>query len=95
MDTIRHLNLGGNYLTGPLSTELGRLTRLSSLSLYDNSLTGSPIPQQIMQLSELSEIDLHENVSRAACGFLFVQETMLVLVMDINLLTYCIYFGVI
>ena len=55
------LNLSANDLSGPISSELGRLSDLESLSLDSNNLSG-PIPSELGQLSNLVSLSLGVNV---------------------------------
>jgi len=52
--------LDSNNLTGPLPTELGNLTGLQTLDLFDNGLTG-PIPSSLGNLSTLFNLYLNSN----------------------------------
>ena len=51
---------GGNNLTGPIPPELGNLSNLEGLVIYDNQLTG-PIPPELGNLFNLEHLSLHEN----------------------------------
>ncbi|KAG5558232.1 hypothetical protein RHGRI_008235 [Rhododendron griersonianum] len=51
---------GGNHLLGHLPYELGQLTSLAYLNLYNNSFSG-PIPASIGRLSSLIRLDLSYN----------------------------------
>ena len=53
------LSLGGNELTGPIPSELGRLVNLEELGL-DNELTG-PVPAWLGNLTGLRELHLGGN----------------------------------
>ena len=57
---VTSLSLGGNDLTGPVPTELGRLTRLESLNLGWNGLSG-PIPTELGGLANLRSLWLPSN----------------------------------
>ena len=54
------LNLSYNQLKGPIPSELGLLTKLKILSLYDNQLTGE-IPSELGRLTKLQELELSSN----------------------------------
>lgn len=62
MTTLRRLLFSGNFFAGPLSSELGRLSGLTELAVADNSLTGTPIPEEIADLPNLQHLNLHRNV---------------------------------
>ncbi|KAA8523440.1 hypothetical protein F0562_009863 [Nyssa sinensis] len=49
---LTNLNLGQNYLTGPLSASIGNLTRMQYLSLGINALSGE-LPKELGKLSDL------------------------------------------
>jgi hypothetical protein len=49
-----------NRLSGPLPSEMGRLTLLEALYLYDNNLTGS-IPSEFASLTDLTYVTLNFN----------------------------------
>ncbi|KAI9178989.1 hypothetical protein H9P43_005651 [Blastocladiella emersonii ATCC 22665] len=53
-------NLAGRNLTGTIPKELGQLTELEVLELYDNKLSG-PIPAELGELSQLQSLDLQSN----------------------------------
>ena len=57
---VTKLDLEGNQLTGPIPTELGKLSSLTELQLYDNQLTGT-IPTELGKLSSLTALDLGGN----------------------------------
>ena len=57
---VAQLSLGSNRLTGPIPAELGDLTKLNWLWLYDNALTG-PIPAELGGLSKLEQLWLSNN----------------------------------
>ena len=52
--------MGGNYLTGPIPPELGKLTNLTVLHLYWNEHEG-PIPPELGHLSSLEQLYLGRN----------------------------------
>ncbi|XP_034700938.1 probable LRR receptor-like serine/threonine-protein kinase At1g56140 [Vitis riparia] len=49
---LTNLNLGQNYLTGPLSASIGNLTRMQYLSMGINALSGE-LPKELGQLTDL------------------------------------------
>ncbi|KAJ3254424.1 hypothetical protein HDU77_004098 [Chytriomyces hyalinus] len=54
-------SLGGtNQISGIIPTELGRLSNLASINVYNNTLTGI-IPIQLGQLTSLTRLDLYAN----------------------------------
>jgi len=57
---VSKLELGNNELTGTIPPEIGKLSRLTTLSLYGNKLTGT-IPPEIGKLSRLTTLYLSEN----------------------------------
>ena len=57
---VTQLALNLNQLTGPIPPELGNLSNLEWLSLYNNQLTG-PIPAELGNLSSLGGLVLEEN----------------------------------
>ena len=54
------LHLDHNQLTGPIPAELGQLTQLQYLTLFNNELTGE-IPTELAQLAQLQYLTLHNN----------------------------------
>ena len=54
------MNLSGNQLSGPIPPQLGNLTRLQFLFLYQNHLTG-PIPAALGNLTSLGSLQLYDN----------------------------------
>ncbi|KAM5577285.1 hypothetical protein ABKV19_007900 [Rosa sericea] len=54
------LSLGGNQLSGPIPSSMGRLHNLQGLFMYDNTLQGY-IPDELCQLENLFEFDLGGN----------------------------------
>ena len=54
------ISLSGDNLQGTLPDELGLLTSLTLLDLYDNKLTGT-IPTQLGQLTALQRLQLYKN----------------------------------
>ncbi len=59
-ERVRGLDLSQRRLQGALPAEVGRLSKLESLSVRGNDLTG-PIPAVIWQLPNLKQLDLHGN----------------------------------
>ena len=57
---VVELSLTDNRLNGPVSRELGDLSRLTHASLNGNGLTG-PIPSELGRLSNLNSLDLGHN----------------------------------
>ena len=57
---VTRLWLNGNQLSGPIPPELGNLSNLEWLNLYDNQLSG-PIPPELGSLSNLEELLLYNN----------------------------------
>ncbi|PWA53110.1 Concanavalin A-like lectin/glucanase, subgroup [Artemisia annua] len=57
---LEHLNLGSNYFSGKIPSEIGQLSKLVSLDLSSNRLMGI-IPPDIGQLSKLVYLDLISN----------------------------------
>ncbi|KAI9313005.1 hypothetical protein DFJ73DRAFT_968343 [Zopfochytrium polystomum] len=57
---VTRVNFAGKGLTGPLSTDVGKLLNLTYLSVRNNSLTGT-IPAEIGNLVNLQELYLAEN----------------------------------
>ena len=55
-----YLDLGSNQLTGEIPPEIGKLTNLTGLLLYDNELTGV-IPSEIGNLTNLIYLMLSSN----------------------------------
>ena len=54
------MDLGSNQLTGEIPAEIGELTNLTGLLLYDNELTGV-IPSEIGNLTNLIYLMLSSN----------------------------------
>ena len=57
---VTYLELGGNALSGTLPSELGNLTNLQELYLYENELSGG-LPAWLGDLTHLRELDLYDN----------------------------------
>ena len=57
---VSRLELAGKGLDGTISSELGRLSRLTYLNLRSNELTGE-IPDELDDLSNLRVLNLHSN----------------------------------
>ena len=57
---VTQLELGGNQLSGVLPSELGDLTHLQVLYLYENELSAE-LPESLGNLTNLRELDLYEN----------------------------------
>jgi hypothetical protein len=58
--TLEHLELARNAISGSLPSQLGRLTRLQTLSLESLRLSGT-VPSQLGQLTALQFLALHGN----------------------------------
>ncbi len=58
---VLSIDLRSNRLVGPIPSELGRLSSLTSLLLSNNELAG-PIPSELGQLSRLEHLDLSDNL---------------------------------
>ncbi|KAM4081830.1 hypothetical protein ACJW30_11G122400 [Castanea mollissima] len=58
--SLIHLNLGGNNLSGRIPHSLGSLVELKSLSLQNNSIYGD-IPSSLKRCSKLGLIDVGDN----------------------------------
>ncbi|KAJ6825893.1 putative DNA-damage-repair/toleration protein DRT100 [Iris pallida] len=59
--SLRHLDLVGNRLTGPIPPDVGAMSSLRVLNLADNLLTG-PIPSSLSaRLLDLRHLDLSNN----------------------------------
>ncbi|KAL6329491.1 hypothetical protein AAG906_021499 [Vitis piasezkii] len=57
---ITQLNLGQNYLTGPLSASIGNLTSMQYLSVGINALSGE-LPKELGQLTDLRSLAFGTN----------------------------------
>ena len=57
---VSRLDLKETALTGTIPPELGRLSQLQELHLFNNELTG-PIPPELGQLTRLQELPLYNN----------------------------------
>ena len=60
IENTTELDLGGQGLTGSIPSEIGKLTNLRHLYLYNNQLTGS-IPSEIGKLTNLRHLYLDNN----------------------------------
>ncbi|KAK2991186.1 hypothetical protein RJ640_002300 [Escallonia rubra] len=59
--SLRDLDLGNCSISGPLPKSLGRLSSLTSLSLYFNQFNGT-LPETIGQLSKLEKLWIGDNM---------------------------------
>nr|XP_043627871.1 BRASSINOSTEROID INSENSITIVE 1-associated receptor kinase 1-like [Erigeron canadensis] len=59
-NNVIRVDLGGANLSGQLVPDLGQLTNLQYLSLYNNNITGN-IPSEIGNLTQLVSLDLYQN----------------------------------
>ena len=57
---VTGLSLRGSYLQGEIPSEIGKLTNLEYIDLYDNQLTGE-IPSELGNLSNLKRLNLGSN----------------------------------
>ena len=57
---VTHLDLNHNNLSGPIPAELGNLSNLRELVLWQNQLSG-PIPPALQNLTQLAHLDLDVN----------------------------------
>ncbi|GLT51820.1 hypothetical protein SLA2020_252020 [Shorea laevis] len=57
---LNNLNLGQNYLTGPLSASIGNLTQMQWLSLGINALSGE-VPKELGLLTDLRSLSISSN----------------------------------
>ena len=57
---VTELDLSDNKLSGPIPSELGDLSYLTTLSLHSNALTGT-VPSALGNLSNLTTLSLHTN----------------------------------
>ncbi|KAK9178998.1 hypothetical protein WN943_028192 [Citrus x changshan-huyou] len=60
LTSLFNLNLGQNYLTGPLSPSVGNLTAMQYLNLAINALSGE-LPKELGQLTELLILGIGAN----------------------------------
>ena len=56
----QYLDLGGSNLTGDFPPEIGDMTNLIELALYNNELTGS-IPAEVGNMTNMIDFILHNN----------------------------------
>ncbi len=73
---VRSLNMDGNNITGSLPADIGNLSALDTVSLYDNQIGGS-IPSEIGNWTELSYLDLDINNFTGVIPDMFGQLTKL------------------
>ena len=59
-DNLKVLNLGSNMFYGTLPSEIGLLTALTGLSVFDNQLSGT-LPESISKLSRLESLYVDSN----------------------------------
>ena len=57
---LKHLDLGGNNLHGPISSKISLLSNLRILHFGENVLSGT-LPKEIVTLNQLEYLDLGEN----------------------------------
>lgn len=57
LSQIRFESTARNGLTGTISSDIGRLTKLTGLDLYENYLSGS-LPTELGLLEELKKLHL-------------------------------------
>mmetsp|Transcript_29564 Transcript_29564/g.39334 ORF Transcript_29564/g.39334 Transcript_29564/m.39334 type:complete len:109 (+) Transcript_29564:172-498(+) len=60
---------GTNNLNGQLPTEVGELTSVKVMSLYDNQIHGI-LPENIHKMNNLQLLYLHSNKIRGDVGFM-------------------------
>ena len=58
--SVMGINLGSNLVSGQISADLGKLTRLTTLILNRNQLVGD-IPEAVFSVPTLRSLDLHGN----------------------------------
>ncbi|XP_074586976.1 receptor protein kinase CLAVATA1 [Curcuma longa] len=59
-DVLSKLDLSNNLISGPIPSEIGKLSALQTLSLDSNRFSGA-IPPEVGQLKNLSKLDLSGN----------------------------------
>ena len=64
-ETLEHLDLSQNMISGTMPSELGRLTRLRTLALHSNRVSAS-MPSELGRLNQLHYLDLHSNALSGA-----------------------------
>ena len=60
MDSLSHLDLALNQLSGPIPSELGDLNNLYTLDIFNNKLSG-PIPEELGSLNHLNRLWIQSN----------------------------------
>ncbi|WZZ33109.1 hypothetical protein YC2023_016510 [Brassica napus] len=60
LEYLTNLNLGQNFLTGPLSPAIGNLTRMEWMTFGINALSG-PVPKEIGLLTNLKLLSISSN----------------------------------
>ena len=57
---VTHLSLGAMGLTGAIPSEVGLMTSLGALWLYDNNLSGN-VPTELGKLLSMHSLSIHNN----------------------------------